>query len=140
MDVSMGRLVFFLLIMANYEIHGALIMYARPDGSELEALKKYFETLDEAKKSLTGLIMKWFTDPADPADPSSEMQPKSELGKMGKNSTRIIYHLANLNFKIIIERNQLKHKASQMRRMMKQLEWDFHVSNHVRNEAFSNRG
>ena len=115
-------------------------MYARPDGSELEALKKYFETLDEAKKSLTGLIMKWFTDPADPADPSSEMQPKSELGKMGKNSTRIIYHLANLNFKIIIERNQLKHKASQMRRMMKQLEWDFHVSNHVRNEAFSNRG
>ena len=85
----MGRLVFFLLIMANYEIHGALIMYARPDGSELEALRKYFETLDEAKKSLTGLIMKWFTDPA---DPSSEMQPKSDLGKLGKNSTRITFH------------------------------------------------
>ena len=76
MDVFVCKLAIFLLIFANNESHGALISYTRPEVSEFEALKNYFKSLHEAKKSLEDLISKWFTDE------SNETESKAELDKL----------------------------------------------------------
>ena len=94
MDVFVCKLAFFLLIFANYESHGALISYTRPEVSELDVLKNYFESLDAAKKSLEDLIFKWFTDSSD------EIESKAESDKLelGKNSFIFIeFLLSNFN-------------------------------------------